>query len=597
MIRYFLFTCFCLATCSLSAQKTLNPYPRNYFRWPLDLNPEIVANMGELRNNHWHMGLDIRTDQKVNQLVYAAAEGYIAYVGIRPLSYGRFIIINHPNGLSTLYGHLNDFAPALEEYITAQQYQKESWAIELPLKKDQFPVSKGSFIAYSGTTGGSQGPHVHFEIRDTKTDKCLNPLLFGMPLSDNVRPTMVKLALYDRNRSVYDQSPKFFALKNTDEGYIIPKMPVLKTNLSKLSFGLQSYDRITGSANQDGIYIARLFADDQLQVSFVIDSIDYNDTRYMNAQIDYKYHANGGPFLQHLSKMPGDKGNIYREAAGDGTLLLNDTDIHDIRIEIEDSYGNQSVLNFKLQYTGDAVVNSKSLFPVFTPGYVGILEKPDFEVMIPDDCLYDTVRAVYFRGNSAGANAVSAVHQLNEETIPLHGDMAVRIKADKIIPENWKNKLVIRRTYRGSTTTRVAQLQDQPSAGGQWLSASFDDFGTFQAFADLGAPSVNELGRGDTINLSAASRILFTPTDNFGIRSFRAELDGQWLRFTNDKGRSWIYIFDERCPYGVHQLKVTVTDLVGNSTTKSWWFKKYPYTPPKKKVVKKKKGSTKKRKK
>ena len=126
---------------------------------------DLAANFGELRPSHWHMGLDIRTNQKENLQVYAAAEGYIAHVGIRPQSFGRFIIINHPNGLSTLYAHLNDFNTKLEDYVTAQQYDKQSWAIELDLTKNQFPVSKGTFIAFSGNTGGSQGPHLHFEIR------------------------------------------------------------------------------------------------------------------------------------------------------------------------------------------------------------------------------------------------------------------------------------------------------------------------------------------------------------------------------------------------------------------------------------------------
>ena len=297
-------------------------YPQGYFRWPLNLTPQIVANLGELRDNHWHMGLDIRTDQKVNQPVYAAAEGYIAYMGIRPLSFGRFIIINHPNGLSTLYGHLNDFSPALESYITDYQYQKESWTTELQLSPGKFPVNKGNLIAYSGSTGGSQGPHVHFEIRDTKTGKCLNPLLFGMPLADNVPPSMVKIAMYDRNTSVYEQSPKFFAVKNTPSGYIIPGSPVIKTGYSRISFALQAFDRITGSANQDGIYSAKLFFDNQLQMEFIIDSIDYDATRYMNAQIDYKYHAKGGPFIQHLSRLPGDHGGVYHPVAGtaDGVI-------------------------------------------------------------------------------------------------------------------------------------------------------------------------------------------------------------------------------------------------------------------------------------
>jgi murein DD-endopeptidase MepM/ murein hydrolase activator NlpD len=181
---------------SIHLQAQPPSYSKNYFRNPLALPMELAANFGELRPNHWHMGLDIRTNQKENQPVYAAAEGYIAFAGIRPQSFGRFIIINHPNGLSTLYAHLNDFYPLLEKYVTDQQYRQESWAVELDIPKEKFPVGKGQFIAYSGNTGGSQGPHLHFEIFETKTEKRLNPLLFGFSVQDNVPPNLVKLALY-----------------------------------------------------------------------------------------------------------------------------------------------------------------------------------------------------------------------------------------------------------------------------------------------------------------------------------------------------------------------------------------------------------------
>ncbi|HEX5652956.1 MAG TPA: peptidoglycan DD-metalloendopeptidase family protein [Chitinophagaceae bacterium] len=564
-------------------------YPRNYFRNPLDLPMEIVANMGELRPNHWHMGLDIRTNQKENQPVHAAADGYIAHVGIRPQSFGRYIIINHPNGLSTLYAHLNDFYPELEQYVSAQQYKKESWALELDFSPQQFRVSKGQFMAKSGNTGGSQGPHLHFEIFNTRTSERLNPLLFGFPLHDKVPPSLVKLALYDRGKSVFAQSPRFFTLKKTDSGYIIPKLPVLKTGLNKISFAIQAYDRISGSANADGIYAATLLFDDKPQVNFVIDSIDYEETGFMNAHIDYKYRYNGGAFLQHLSRLPGDRGGVYHQLEGDGVLELSDTAIHTIHIEVQDAYQNMSVLGFRLQYD-DNLAKQGGLPPnpdaLFVPNQVNVFEKNDFEIYLPEGCLYDSLQPVYLRKVSPASNAVSAIHQFNDASVPVHNAFSVRIRPDRTIPAEWKDKLVIQRVSR-TKTTRKASWQ------GQWLSARFDDFGSFQAFADLIPPTINELGKGDTVNLSPASRILFTPTDNFGIKSFRAELNGEWLRFTNDKGRNWIYRFDERCPYGTHELKVIVEDLVGNITTKSWWFKRGPYTPPKKKAVKK--GKSKKR--
>lgn len=567
-------------------QAQLPAYPKGYFRNPLGIPIDLSANFGELRPNHWHMGLDLRTNQRENLPVYAAAEGYISHIGIRAQSFGRFITITHPNGLSTLYAHLNDFYPELEEYVTGQQYSQESWAIELDLEKNKFPVQKGQLIAYSGNTGGSQGPHLHFEIFDTKTTKRLNPLLFGFDVEDRVAPTIVKLAMYDRSKSVYDQSPRFFALKNTDSGYIIPKLPVIVTGLDRVSFAIQAYDRLSGSNNPNGIFSAKLFINYEPQLSFVLDSIDYKETRYMNAHIDYKYDYNGGAYLQHLSKLPGDNGAAYHVIKNDGIIHLTDTTIRNVSIDVKDAHGNTSQINFGIQYSdslAQQIMKYRNPAQRFAPNMVSVLEKPDFELFIGESCLYDTVQSVYFRNNAVATTIVSGIHQVNDGSFPVHDDLTVRIKPTKQIPVEWKDKLLIQKTSKGSTI-RKAEWQ------GDWVTAKFGDFGTFQVVADVTPPQLNELGRGDTINLSAASRIVFSPTDNFGmVKKLRAELNGQWLRFTNDKTRNWIYIFDEKCPYGVHELKVTIEDLVGNTTTKIWWFKRLPYTPPppKKKAVKK----------
>src|SRR5882762_9681680 len=178
-------------------------YPRDYFRDPLDIPMSLAANFGELRPNHYHMGLDIRTQRKENLPVMAAADGYIARVSIEPGGFGQAIYIRHPNGYTTVYGHLNKFFPALAAYVREQQYRLESWQVKLSLPPNLFPVRKGDLIAYSGNTGGSQGPHLHFEIRRTDGDVNLNPLLFGLPVPDNTAPTILRLAWYDRGQSVY----------------------------------------------------------------------------------------------------------------------------------------------------------------------------------------------------------------------------------------------------------------------------------------------------------------------------------------------------------------------------------------------------------
>ena len=220
-------------------------------------------------------------------------------------------------------------------------------------------------------------------------------------------------------------------------------------------------------------------------------------------------------------------------------------------------------------------------------------------MFMPAICLYDSVQPYYFQNNKVLPAAISALHQVNDATIPLHTDITIRIKPYKSIAVEWKDKIIIQRSSHGNSVRKAVWENG-------WFVAKFSDFGTFQVFTDLIPPQINEpvnyrVKDGDTIDFSAANRILFTPTDNFGIKEFKTELNGHWLRFTNDKSRNWIYQFDERCPYGVHELKVIAEDLVGNITTKTRWFKRYPYTPPpprkkilKKKTVKKKIGTIKK---
>ena len=572
-------------------------YPQGYFINPMSIPMELTANFGELRNNHWHMGLDIRTEARENLPVRAAAAGHISFIGVRPLSFGRFIVIDHPNGLSTLYAHLNDFAPAIEQYVTRQQYAQESWAVELRLTPDQFPVRQGQLLAYSGNTGGSAGPHLHFEIIDTKSSKRLNPLLFGFPLPDRVPPVIKSLVVYDRSRRMSDQRPQTIPLKKTATGYALASGPLLKTSLQQLSFAIQAFDQVSGSPNPNGIYAASVSLDDRPIAGFTIDSIDYDQTGYINAHIDYAHKQRGGALYQHLSPLPGEASGIYKKFSDNGVINLADTMQHQVMIRVEDTYGNRSLISFQLQR------NTLSVVPAVTSSAAAIagkveqqpayllphqafsFKRADVELIASAGAVYDSVPLEYqVDAGPLLPPAITRRHRFNSTAWPLHSDVQIRLKATPPLSESLQNKVVMQRSWGSVKKTKPALYQQG------WIVASFDDFGYFQAYIDTLAPDVRLPGSGDTIDLSARSAIVFTPADNFGlIRSFRAELNGQWLRFTNDKGRSWVYRFDERCPYGTHQLTVTVQDGVGNETTRSWYIKRAPYRPP----VKKKRYSAK----
>jgi hypothetical protein len=547
----FIFSCYCEA----------QTYPQNYFRHPLDIPMQLVANFGEIRANHWHMGLDIRTQQKVNLPVFAAADGYVSRIVVEPGGFGQAIYIDHPNGYTTLYAHLNAFFPALADYVKKQQYAKQSWNIDIPIPSNLFPVKKGTFIARSGSTGGSEGPHVHFEIRDTKTGKCLNPLLFNFPIADAVAPTIYRLAMYDRNKSTYEQTPQVITLKKEGSKYKLPS-ELLRVGSDKISFAINAVDHFSGTLNPNGIYCAEIMIDDKPVSQFVLNNIGYDETRYINAQVDLPYKSRGGPTLQQISPLPGAMKVAYDVFNGTGIIELKDREPHNIDIEIQDANKNTSTIHFSVQY--DPTLTKPYMpSPVqeLVPGQVNVVELDAFELFTTESTLYDSIHVNYEMVSNKETGAVSAMHKFLTAGIPAHDLFTVRIKPDIDITADQRDKLVIKNISGSRTFVSKASWQNG------WLSARFRQFGTFQAFIDTTPPAVNA----PPTNLSKTSRLVFTPRDNFNtIKSFRAEVDGKWLCFSNDKGKTWIYQFDEKFPRGAHELKLTIQDEAGNVMERTW---------------------------
>lgn len=540
---------------------------REYFRSPVDIPILLSGNFGELRSNHFHSGIDIKTQGKTGLPVYAAAEGDISRLRVSPYGFGLAIYIDHPNGQSTVYGHLLSFREDIEKYIKEKQYAKESFSVDLQIPEGTFPVKKGELIALSGNSGSSGGPHLHFEIRDTHKQEPLNPLQFGFPVKDDMKPKILSAFIAPLGNESHVNGQRKGKLIETvfyNGAYHLKGNPVIPV-YGQVGFGIQALDYLDGSWNKCGVFEIKLKVDDQLVYTFLMDRLNFSETRYLNSHIDYSEYRKNYRRVHKSWVDPGNKLSNYHQLVNRGIVDLSDGKQHQIRYEIQDVYGNTSVLSFRVQ---------SKLMQLSEPTLAGKLIRYNQEERIETDQLNADFPSGTFYSDfhldydAKPANNLyySPLFKLHDDRTPVHQSYQLKLKAD-LVPDSLEDKALI------------AAISDKSgkkwSLGGKyengWVTASVRQLGTFAISVDTIAPTIRPLSIAAHSRLTEKNRIRFKIRDEFsGIADYRGEIDGQWVLFEYDAKNALItyHIDSKRLQLNKkHQLKLEVTDNKGNVAT------------------------------
>lgn len=543
-------------------------YPKDYFRNPLDIPILLAGNFGECRPGHFHSGIDIKTGGKENLAVHAAADGYISRIKIEKGGFGHALYVTHPNGYTTLYAHLNNFAEPLQKFLRAEEYKKQSWEADIALQPSQFPVKKGYQIAWSGNTGASTAPHLHFEIRNTQTEHPLNPLLFGFDVKDDIAPKPTELALYDMSKGIYMQTPRMLPLHKSGDIYTTDTVYV---NREVVALGLNVNDYMNGSDNTLNFYTASMYMNEAPFITITLDDIGYDETRYQHAFSDYKAKKQSNKWIQLLLQMDGNRldhiytyASDYRKYTQRGRLEFGNDLPKKIRIELADALGNKTTIAFTMickKTPAEPAQCSNDLFAGIGAPYS--FNNDNVQFTLDEKALYEPI-CFEFKKTSDPAS-VSDRYMIHKAYVPVHTWFDLRIKPNSPVPVADQDKIAI--VYNDGT-------EDEGKAakpGNGWFKASVRNFGEYRLVLDKTAPIIKTL-QPNNANLAKAGRVSFSAKDDItAVKKFRGELDGKWICF-EPRGDNFFYEFDEHCGKGKHTLVIKATDDNGNTSTLKYNF-------------------------
>lgn len=540
-------------------------YPENYFRNPLDIPVVLAGTFGELRSNHFHSGIDIKTQGKEGLKIYAAADGYVSRIKVSQFGFGKAIYVTHPNGYSTVYAHLSKYANNIEKYVKSIQYKKERYQTgNLFFKSDKFPVKKGEVIAFSGDTGSSGGPHLHYEIRDTKTEHVINPLFFGLKPLDTNPPSIQSLKVYAlANNSRVNKKHQNFVLplKNIKKGVYTTH----QINASGLiGFGVSVFDRLDLANNKNGIYSLEMLVNGKRFYYHDVETFSFAETKFINLHIDYPHYKKYRKKYQKTFKETANKLSTYEQLINNGRINVKNGLNYSVEIIAKDYKGNKSTIKIpvvgttsntvflKPKDTTDCKIIAKN-FQKFT--------KKNISVAFPKNTFYQDTFL-----NFKVDNGIATIHK---PSIPLNKSYTLTFNVSNY-SEVDKQQLYIANVENPKYTSyKYTRKKDSI------FYTTTKTLGKYSLLFDKIKPTIKPVNFKDGQWISILKTLKVKIADvGSGIKNYRATIDGKWILMAyNHKKRILTYNFSDKKLVGSkHIFKIVVSDNVGNTNTYSATF-------------------------
>lgn len=545
-------------------------FPKGYFVEPTDSSLNIAGNFGEIRPNHFHAGLDVKTAGREGLFIYAAADGYVSRVKLSATGYGKALYITHPNGFVTVYAHLQRLHGKIKDYVLAEQYKLESFEIDITVPKDVLPVKQCDTIAISGNTGGSQSPHLHYEIRDEKTEVAYNPFLFGYKIKDTVPPQLLTLAVYPANDSSYvngKNASRKTRIYGSRGKYKLTAGERITVS-GDIGFGIETYDYANiKEAGKLGAYSIDLYIDGKRIYFHELNEISFEESRYINSLIDYAEEARSNREIQKCFRDPNNMLSIYQCVVDEGLFRFTDTLTHSVKFIVKDFFGNTSQLSFPVKSLKPKAPNPKSqvsspISPVhFKCSEENIFERDGIKVVIPPCSLYEDIDFDFSQSKDTLPGTFAPVFKLHTDMVPNHYAYTVSIRT-KRIPEKYQSKaLIVSLDGNNAKFPRKGEYKVGHDGAG-WVTTETKHFGRYTVALDTVAPSIKPYNIFNNKNMSRAKMIGITIGDNLsGIKSYRATVDGKWILMEYEPKKSLLFHeFDEHITPGKHTFRIEVTD-------------------------------------
>ena len=572
-----LFTTLFLFCCFLNAQNAptgaFHPSEfqvngKDYSVLPVRLPLLMAGSFAEIRPNHFHSGLDIKTGGKEGERVYAPNDGYVSRINISAWGGGKVLYITHPDGYRTVYMHLSQFCGAIGQFVHDYQYSNHTYAFDIELPKDSIRVSKGQLIALTGNTGGSAGPHLHYEIRLAENDQPINPLLFGLEYTDLIAPTIAGIKIYPAsNDATIDGKNGTFTLLSKQ----LPLYDTLTVS-GRFYTGIYTYDQHEpGSRNKNGIHRIELYIDDTLFYVYTVPTFVFDETRAINAIIDYPHYQRTREYYIISRHLRGDRNNFSTAYRNNGYIHFDDNKIHQIRYRAIDHKGNYAQQTLYLRSVPSQPTTDQANTPAITATGEPItyfkhfrLEREGFTASIRPYTVYENDMLSYRR--TKDNLSVSDRHHINLVKHPLPPHQSFDIQMD--IPQGIDSKELDKMTIVCINGKNVSALPT--TVEGNKLCAQTRSFGAFAIRLDTVPPTLKAVNFSNNKTLKS-NHITVKISDNLtGIVSYSCHINGEWQVAEHDGKTATLNVDARHLRKGTNRITFRLTDAAGNATEQTW---------------------------